>query len=390
MKVTALRTTPVSIPYSRPARASSFMRSGVSVVVVELETDEGLTGVGECLARPSVAMICEALRLMEPFVLGKSPHDVESFFKNVHHGGNWDFFERIGHCAMNGIETALYDLQGKAAGQPVCALLGGWVRNRIGCMRYLFWDEPESLGRQAREAVEAGYRTLYLKIGHGLEKDVEAAEAVRDAVGSGCALRVDANEAYTASTAIRLLRAIRHLEVEFIEQPVPKEDVEGLARVRREGGVRVAADQALWNLYDVHKVIAAEAADLLVLCTHFLGGLLPCKKAAAVAEAAGLGVLMHAAGELGVGTAAAAHLAASTPNFYYDNQTGCYVPWLEDDITAGGLPRIERGWLEVPCGPGLGVELDPDRMRRWAAHHDASGGYAGRESVSEVLLIPKA
>jgi len=389
VKITDLKTTILSVPHVEPEFISTGMREGVTQVLIEVYTDEGITGLGESISRPNAMVMEAAILSMKPLLVGSDPRNIEGILNNLRHVGGWHFFERVGNVAIGGVEMALWDIVGKACGKPVYELLGGMVRDRMPVMFYLFRFPLDEMVRRAKKAIADGYTTIYFKVGHDIHADIEAVEAVRSAIGNKGEIRIDANEAWTPGTAIRFIKQIERFDVEWIEQPTPAKDIDALARVRRAVNTPVAANQTSWTFEDVQQVLKADAADVIVIDQYQVGGLLTYKKAVALCEASGIPVNHHAWGELGIATAAGAHVVASSPPFLYANQS--YVMIHEDDIVVGGLPKIENGSTAIPAGPGLGVELDPKRVAKAVAHYQKQGEFPSRlahDRVS-VTLIPK-
>jgi L-alanine-DL-glutamate epimerase-like enolase superfamily enzyme len=262
--------------------------------------------------------------------------------------------------ALGGVETALWDIVGKAAGQPLANLFGGPVRDRVPYYRYIPNGPSERQAEQAAEAVAAGFETIYLKSGFEPRKDVADVAAVREAIGPEPKLRIDSNEAWSPAEAIEIIHRLEPYELEFVEQPVSMYDLDGLARVRRAVRTPIAANQAAWLEFDVLEIVRRRAADVVLTCPHQLHGLLAFKKVAALLEVAGLPIAKHSFGDLGVTTFAAAQVVATCPNAGLANQT--HYNLLDDDVIAGGPPAFENGCLPLPTAPGIGVELDPDRV----------------------------
>ena len=389
MKITEVRTTPLSVPHVEPEFTSTGMRKGVTQVLVEIETDEGVTGLGESISRPNVKVIEAAIQSMKPLLVGADPRNIEGIINNLRHIAQWHWFERVGNVAIGGVEMALWDIAGKAAGRPVYELLGGMVRDRMPVMYYLFRFPLDEMEKRSKAAMDAGYSTIYFKVGHDIREDIEAVEAVRGAIGNRGEIRIDANEAWTPGTAIRFIKQIEKFDVEWVEQPTPGKDLQGLAHVRRSVKTPIAANQTSWTFEDVQQVLKADAADVIVIDQYQTGGLLTYKKAVALCEASGIPVNHHSWGELGIGTAAGAHMVASSPPFLYANQS--YIIIHQDDIVVGGLPKVENGSIAIPRGPGLGVELDRERVAQAVQRYQREGEFPARlphDSVN-VTVIPK-
>ena len=389
MKISDIKTTFLNLPHREPEFVSTGYRLGTTEILIEVETDEGIMGLGECICRPNSQVIEAAILSAKPFLLGRDPRNIERILNDLRSLGNWSFFERVGNVMMGGIETALWDILGKASGQPLYFLLGGLLRERIPIFYYLLRFPLDEMVRRARQAVSEGYQTIFFKVGGDLNGDIAAIEAVRDAVGTNANIRVDANEAWTPGTAIRFIKQVEKFDLEWVEEPVIINDLNALAHVRRSVNTPIAANQSSWTLYDAKRILQANAADVLVIDQWQMGGLLFYKKAAALAEAYGVGVNHHSWGETSVGHFAGFHVVASSPNFLYANQS--YLMMREDDIIQGGPPKIEQGCVEIPHGPGIGVELDREAVGKAAERYRRDGPYAAREGRDDlpVTLIPQ-
>ena len=372
MKITRVRTRTLSVPYHRPDRWSGGENHGLTTVLVFVETDAGLTGVGEANGDRSAAAVAAAVEAMSPLVVGREPFAVEAITLAIFRRGKWHNVRPFANQAVVGIEMALWDVIGQACGQPVVNLFGGRVRDEVDFFYYLQQGDRRQMVEDALRAVAEGYRVLYLKVGVDDEADVATLSAVREAVGNRPKIRVDANEAWPAGHAVAMIERLRPFDLEFVEQPVPSRDLDGLARVRAASRVPIAANQAAFTHYDVLEVIKRQAADVIVTGPHQSGGLLQFKKIAALVETAGLPINRHAVGELGVGAAAGLHVMATLPNLMDGNQI--HHQLLADDVLAEPL-QLEGGMLRVPPGPGLGIVLDADKVEFYARQYEAHGQY---------------
>lgn len=267
---------------------------------------------------------------------------------------------------------ALWDAIGKACDQPVHRLLGGVAHDEIAYFGFPQGDKPDELAASAATAVEAGFKVIYMKIGRGEQTDMDNVAAVREAIGD-CRLRLDANEAWDPLTAIRMIRLLSRFDPEFIEQPVTNHSVEALRQVKESVSVPIAADQCVLTLGDVYEVCRRKAADLIVVGPHETGGLLGLKKAAAIAEAAGLNICVHGVPESAITTCAANQVLATIPNLDDGNQIMCQLH-KRNPITSPDLV-CKQGKLGVIQGPGLGFELDRDAVADAHEHFRQHGQY---------------
>ena len=381
MRIAELTVTVVSIPFNEEETWIWGRRAGITNALVEVVTDEGVTGVGECPGHPNVALVREMLESVRDVMVGEDPLRPERLMgfllarRGLHH------FRHAANTALGGLETALWDIVGKVAGQPLARLLGGPVRDTVPYYRYVPMGPSEQMAARAAEGVAEGVSTIYLKTGFDRRKDVADVDAVRKAIGPDVKLRIDANEAWSPGEAISIVNELEPYDLEFVEQPVSMYDLDGLARVRRATRTPIAANQAAWLEFDVLEIVRKRAADVILTCPHQLHGLAAFKKVAGLCELAGLPIVKHSFGDLGVTTYAAAHVLATCPNATLANQT--HYNLLGDDVILGGPPEFTDGALRLPPGPGIGVELDPDRVATYAELYEREGEFSVYGPVAE-------
>jgi len=391
MRITGLRATPVAVPFREDELWAYGGRRGMVSILLEVDTDDGLTGIGEASAYPSADIVLAVIRSIEPLVLGEDAFAIERIMKRINIIGTWHHVKATSP-GIAAVEMACWDLVGKACGQPLVNLFGGRVRDRVEYFYYLSRKPAAEIGADARRGVEAGFRTLYLKVGSDdPREDIERVEAVRDAAGPDALIRVDANEAWSSSAAIRVVAEMERFGLELVEQPVSGRNLAEMAYVRSRIATPLLANEASWTRYDQLEVIRAGAADVVSVDNQMDGGLLNLKRSAGMCEVAGLPVLKHSLGELGVAMYAAAHVIAATPNFLYANQG--YASLLSDDIVVGAspLPYVD-GCLELPTGHGIGVELDRERVDRYAELYlkeSAAFSFHESEAMTRTPELPK-
>jgi len=360
MKITDVRSTSVRVPLRVPAKWSGGTRLTAPAILVEIETDEGLVGLGECVG-PTLPTIHTVLdKELKPFLVGADPmrqefllHQMEEFTVN---------YADIAAYAIAGVDIALWDLKGKALNTPVANLLGGVYRPTTNWMGYLFIEEPALNAEQALAYVREGYDTLKIKVGRDVDEDVRRLKAIREAVGWDVHLRVDANMAWSRSTAVRAINQLSEFRIQYCEQPIPWHDVEGMASIARQVSVPLAADEGVTGVRSALKLIEARAVEVFVLYISEAGGLTRARDIVHLADQAGVACVTGTWAELGVGTAAAAHLVGSSRNFQMANDT--HYSMQDDDILTEMLP-LKGGRMPLPTGPGLGVELDPEKVARF-------------------------
>ncbi len=374
MKISSVELTPVSVPFHEPETWVWGQRRGISNVIVQLHTDDGLTGLGEAVGFPSTQVVLVALAELVPLLKGRDPHHVERITRLIYARRGWHHYRHVGNGAIAGVEMALWDLLAKAARQPVVNLLGGPLTETVPFYYHIPSKALDAMAQEAKRAVAQGVTTLYLKIGFGEETDIAMVAAVREAGGKGVKVRVDANEAWTPAEAIHMIRKLEPFDIEFVEQPVSMYDVDALARVRAASAIPIAANQTSWTEFNVLDIIRRQAADVILTDQHQIGGLLAFKKVCALCEYAQLPVLKHSFGDLGISTAAGLHILSSCPNTTtMASQT--HLHFMQHDIVRPAH-TFTRGALSVPRAPGLGVELDLERMAEAHERFQREGEYS--------------
>lgn len=348
---------------------------------VVVHTDEGLTGVGETrMLGHTQALLGYLAEAAGRHVVGFDPFDVEALVGRMKRGD----YGRAGEIVMSGIacvEMACWDIIGKALGQPVWRLLGGDVRNRIKAYAngwYTVERTEEEFHQAARKVAERGYRALkFDPFGPGrweLEpeerrRSVALVEAVRDAVGPDVELLVEMHGRFAPAEATRIARQLTPFDPSWIEEPVPPENLEALAKVARQVSIPVATGERIHDRIEFRELFTHQAADVLQPDIGHIGGLLETRKLAATAETHYVLVAPHNVGGP-VLTAANLHLAACTPNFkiqeYFNDFADAHVM-----RAAPGLPDVMDGYFSLPTTPGLGVELDID----YVAEHPSQGAH---------------
>lgn len=346
-----------------------------NLVFLKLETDEGLVGVAEARSVNRTDAVLGYLKgAREKYVLGSDPFEVERLVHRMFHGD----FARVADIAGMGIalvEMACWDLIGKAVDQPVYRLLGGAVRDRIKAYAngwYTVERTPTEFHAAAGRVVERGYRALKLDpFGAGfyeLERRekrlaISLVEAVRDAVGRDVEILVEMHGRFSPATAIEIARDLAPFEPSWLEEPVPPDNLEALAKAARGLGMTVATGERIHTRYEVRRLLELGCVDVLQTDITQSCGLLEGKKIAAMADAHYVTFAPHNVGGP-LSTAACLHLAACTTNFRIQEHFNDFVdPWVKEVATGPGYPAVVDGYFPLPGGPGLGVELDEGLIR---------------------------
>ncbi len=375
MKIKAVRTHILEAALSQPFAYSRAWYDTRTAMVVEIETDDGLIGWGECYgpARITAAVV----QTIAPWLIGQDPLRTEYLWQMIYarlrdHGQKGAVIE-----GLSGIDIALWDIKGRHFGVPVHRLLGGPLRSEVqayatGLYRRKSGDPLKYLAEEAAGYVAEGFKAVKLKVGFGVEEDAAVTRAVREAIGSDVALMVDANHAYDAVAAIRLGRVIEPLDIGWFEEPVPPEDLAGYRDVKAALSIPIAGGECEFTRFGFRDLLASRAIDIVQPDTCAAGGLSECKKIADMAEVFGVRTNPHVWGT-GIAIAASLQLLAVLPS-HTPTSLAPVEPMLEFDRTEHPIRQsllvqpIEhvRGFVRVPDGPGLGIEVDRAALARFA------------------------
>ncbi|MSO96210.1 MAG: hypothetical protein EXQ81_10550 [Thermoleophilia bacterium] len=360
MRITAIHPTPLVVPLVQPYHWSSGEDEFAKLVLFTVETDAGVSGYGESICDDPTATATYGRMIAESFV-GRSPGAIEAILGDLWTRGRWRVTRRMTNQVLSGIEAACWDAQGKALGVPASTFFGGCVREEVDFCGFIQGDAPDEVAVHARALRDEGFGVLYLKAGLGLEKDVERIAAVREAIGDGPALRIDANEAWDVPTAVEQIRRLEAFGLDWVEQPVSGDNIRGLAQIRARVAAKIAADNAVYSPGELREVLQQEAADVVVLAGHESGGMWRFRKMAYLAEVFGIPVNRKGYLESSISTFAGLQVLATVPNLTAGNQLTHQL--LAESLTTTPLP-IRAGKARVPDQPGLGFELDEDAVGR--------------------------
>ena len=381
-KIVDIRATTVTVPLHAPLRHSNGAHWGRFVrTLVEVETDDGLIGLGEMGGGGESAE--SAFRQLKTYLVGHNPFELEAMrFKICNPTASLYNNRTQLHAAL---EFACLDIMGKFLNVPVYDLLGGKVRDTVGFASYLFFRYPHAQtgASEVRTVDQLVAEAKALKASHGFtahklkggvfapDYELEAFRAMAHAVGPD-SVRYDPNAALSAEAAIRFGHAIEDLNNDYFEDPTW--GLNGMRRVREKVRIPLATNTVVINFEQLATNVRDPAVDVILLDTTFWGGIRPCVKAAGVCETFQTGIAVHSSGELGVQLATMLHMGAVLPNLAF--KADAHYHHLVDDVIEGGLMPYVNGEIAVPTGPGLGVTLDRERVGRYAELYKSLGGYA--------------
>ena len=377
MKIQDMQTTVIAVPNRKPHPTSWLKWNAPGsqpaiVVVVELLTDEEINGFGEATVWISAETTLAYLKFIKPVLIGQDPFQVNVLRKNLHAYVKGVHLRDTSHGALAAVEMAMWDLLGKSVNKPLYKIWGGAFRKEIPYFLYVARARPEEMAAEAERLIrENGSGTLFTKVGFGIVEDEEALRGIREgaarAGNADALIRIDANQTWTPGAAVRNIKRLERYGLEYVEQPTTMHNLDGMARIRKSVDTPILAHESCWTFYDTLNVIKREAADAIQIDPRFDVGYAGAKIAAGMAEAAGMPVSVHIHGELGLATSSIMHLVASGPNFSLANQTEYRN--RTDDIMKGDMFRFERGHLRLPEGPGLGVEIDRAKLKKYADYY---------------------
>lgn len=397
LTVTEVRVTPVALKEAPLRNVNGIHQPYVLRSVIEIETDGGLTGLGETYGGQAhldrITELAPKLRGLDAFDL----HGLERAVGVPPEGP----LPRATARLLAGFEVAFLDLQGKAAGRPLCEVLGGRCRDRVPYAAYLFfrpahhvppapyeeddWGEAmdaEGIVREARRMVERyGFTSLKLKGGVlPAPEEVDAIVALREAFPDH-PLRLDPNTGWDVRTSIEVGRRLTGV-LEYLEDPTP--GIEGMAEVAAAVDVPLATNMCVVEFAHIPPAIARNAVQVILSDHHYWGGFRRSQLLGGICETFGIGLSMHSNSHLGISLSAMTHLAAATPNLTYACDT--HTPWQREDVIVPGAIGIENGAVAVPEGAGLGVELDRDALARLHEQYERCG-VRERDDVTPMRAI---
>jgi glucarate dehydratase len=381
MHISDIRATPLSVPLEAPLRHANGCHWGRFVrTVVEVETDDGLVGLGEMGGGGESATA--AFEGLKPHLLGRDPARLEEMRFLLANPTASLYNNRTQVVAA--LEFACLDLLGQRWEVPVCEILGGRLRDRVPFASYLFfrYPHPKTRGGEVRTAEQLVAVARALKARHGFathklkggvfppEYELECYRALAGAL-AGDRLRFDPNGVWSVEQSIRFGQQIDDLRNDYLEDPAF--GLHALRRVREKVRMPLATNTVVVGFEQLAANVLQTAVDVVLLDTTFWGGIRPCLKAAGVCETFQLGVAVHSSGELGIQLATMLHLGAVLPNLTF--AADAHYHHLTDDVIAGGRLTYEGGALAVPTGPGLGVRLDRDKLGRYHEEFRRLGPY---------------
>ena len=355
----------VAVPFTS---SRGWLYAKRQTLILEIVTDDGITGWGECYG-PSAIARATIESVFRAQLIGRDPFDVEVIWEHLYNRIKDYGLSGMTISAISGVDIALWDIIGKACGQPIHKLIGGAFRDRV--MAYATGLYFKDFDRLTEEAVEeatkfrdAGFRAIKMKIGLGdLNRDAARVAAVRAAIGPDMRLMVDANHCFTVPDAIRLGRKLAESDIYWFEEPISPEDRDGYVEVTRALDMAVAGGENEFTRYGFRDIVSRKAMDIVQPDVCAAGGISECRKIATLAIAHGVECVPHAWGSA-IGLAATLHFIAALPD-----QPPSLFPMplmlefeqeenpFRDHLATVPIDHVD-GYVAIPTGPGLGIEID--------------------------------
>ncbi len=357
MRITDVSTRIISVPLERPIRTPIHYIVNVDNVLVELHTDEGITGIAYlwCFGAKRAQALATLVQDMVSLVNGMDAFARASVYARMEREAN--FLGKVGAViiAMSAIDTALWDIAGKALGRPVWQLLGGESRSIPAYAGGLFLsDSVDVIVAEAKAYVATGFRAIKMRCGaKDWRHDIERVEAVRDAVGTDCTLMIDVVQGWTVDRAIKVGRELERFDLFYIEDPVAFDDLDGMAHVSAVLDTPIAAGENDYGLRGFRRLLEGNVVDIPMMDLQRVGGISSWMQVAAMASAWGKPVVPHVFPEISV------HLLAATPSALFIE----YVSWWE--VLFKDTPKLIDGAMRPFDRPGLGLEFDVDGVERF-------------------------
>lgn len=354
----------VAMPLVGTFTSGGVSKNATKCVVVRVTDSDGGIGIssidpsGRATSPNTAQELAAAVRdRLGPALIGEDPVNINRLFEIAAK------LIPTQPAAAAAMEMACIELVCRRTGMALHDYVGGAVLDEVLFNAWVGELPPDEAAAEAKRWQDAGFQSMKIKVGNDVEKDSARVMAVRDAVGSDVKLRMDANQQCTVEQALALCQAVKACDMQLFEQPVSKDDLEGLARVRREGGIAIMADEAISDYASLIRVIKADCADFVKFGITQAGGLTPSARMISTAEAAGLQVVMGHGFGLDLSTIAEIMLGATSRNILPGLE--CVGPLKVTDTVATTRLDIGKGRIALPSGPGLGIELDDAKLAQY-------------------------
>jgi len=364
MKIKDVIAISLEVPMDEPLRIANVKFDYATTTIVKIITDDGIVGIGECIARLSPKTTKDIVQqILKPILIGRDPLDVEAIWNDMYNS-----MRGRGHSrgflieAIAGVDIAIWDIIGKYHKLPIAKILGGYDRKKVEVYASsLMHKNIEILEKEAEDLLDKGYKGIKLKVGRGVEKDIENIKRIRNVIGSDIHLMVDANSYYKANEAITLGNKMEKYDVYWFEEPVPSDDLNGYEKINRTLKVPIAGGESEFTAYGFRDLMERDALEIVQPDIARAGGFTECKKIANLTSIYNKYYAPHTGMSSAICIIASLHLAAALPNFLTFEYMILDNPLFR--IFKEPIPEVKDGFCDVPQKPGLGIELDKDALQ---------------------------
>ena len=367
MKITGLELFHISIPFAKPYKLSKVYgtRYDAEAVILKVHTDEGIVGLGESdplnpfsEETPATVMVVTRDHLA-PQLIGRNPTHIAAIESNL------DVMVHGNLLARGAVNMALFDIVGKANGIPAHMLLGGLYQSKLPLLAGVGSGTPAEDAASIRQQIEDGYKTVMIKMGAlPIADEIKRMTSAKAQFGDQMKIVVDANQGWTVAETLEFIDGIRGSRPDLLEQPIERDDTDGLKNIRNRAPCPLSADESIASIREAATLIREQAVDAFSIKVSKNGGLSKAKKIAEMAHAFGLKILMNSMLEFGITQAASLQLGCTLPNLLDMGHAYMSVLRMSDDIT-DFAQNISQAVVTVPSGPGLGVGLDEDKLKKY-------------------------
>jgi muconate cycloisomerase len=367
MKITALELFHISIPFAKPYKLSKIYgtRYDAEAVVIKIHTDEGIVGLGEAdplnpFSDETPATVMVVIRdMVAPHLIGQNPIHISALESHL------DLMVHGNLLARGAVDMALFDIVGKAYNLPAHMLLGGLYQDKLPLLGPIGSGTPDEDATAIQQLIQEGYKTVMIKMGAlPIADEIQRMIAAQEKFGDRIKIIVDANQGWTLAETLEFIDGISGSRPVLLEQPIERDDIEGLKRIRNYAPCPLSADEGVASIREAATLIREQAVDAFSIKISKNGGLSKAKRIAEMANAFGLKILMNSMFEFGITQAALLQLGCVLPNLLDMGHAFMSVLRMADDITdfAG---NISDSVVTVPPEPGLGVKLDEDKLKKY-------------------------
>ena len=354
VKIKNVSVNVIQLPFKSPFKVAYETYEVMPSLIIKIETENGLVGFGEAVPDQHVtgetweSTLTNIQKYLAPVVIGENPFQMEKIHTKM------NAVLHNAPSAKAAIDIACYDLMGKATGQPIYHLLGGPYYDSLNISHVIGMGNKEQMVKEAVNAVEEGYTDLKVKVGNNEEDDIQTITEIRKAIGPNIKLKLDANQGWdTPSTALKVIRKLEQLDIDWIEQPISAANRAGLAEMRRKTTIPIMADEGVHGADHLRELISLNAVDYINIKLMKCGGIYPAMQLVHQAEMVGIGCIVGSMIESSIATAASAHLAISKKNIIA-NELGSPLIFSKDIAPI----TYRKNELFLSQQPGLGLKVN--------------------------------